>query len=249
MPQNAPIIFQFQGFDPNYCPPNYQQLANDFAAGLTGFLPGSYITILTGDTEPGAADRDKPWIRSDGRIWLYSAPGLGEWVSKHPLTPNVVIMGFFESEADIWSFDGGDGQNPTVTTPVDAVGAMWEKVAAFDGRMPIGPGTLSGSGTVIASGDTGGADRITQLAAQLPPHQHILPVYPEGTTAIRATYGSAPAPATGPNAASGSSTLSVYALSDGGPNTTTTTQTPMNTISPYVGVYFIRRTNRLWYTI
>lgn len=245
MPTNATILFQFGGFADGYCPVSYQQLGNDFAQALSGYLPGSYITVITGDTEPAAIDRDKPWIRSDGRWYQYSAPGLGAWVARNNLPPGAVMMYAATAEADIWAFDGGDGTNPTSAPPTASTGAMWEKVSQLDGKLPIGPGTLTVSGTVLAPGDTGGLDQVTITQAMLPDVD--LPVF------VR-------------NGLSSFSPANVYGhLSGGGSNNTTSVAngntsstvvadlggsgSPVNIMPPYYTIYFIRRTARLWYTI
>lgn len=246
MPTNAVIIFGFQGFPDGYCPPSMQQLGNDFAASLVGYLPGSYITVLTGDTEPGAADRDKPWFRSDGRWYAYSAPGLGEWVSRHPLPPGAVMMYAAASESDIWSFDGGDGTNPAVaaTAPTAASGAMWEKVSQLDGKVPIGPGTLAVSGTVVNSGDSGGVDQFTLTQGQLPDVDFNVEVSNGDPTRPPALRGYSPASGSDniTNGGAGYTGSNVVAKSGGN-------EDPINNMPPYYSIYFIRRTSRIWYTL
>lgn len=245
MPSNATILFQFGGFADGYCPSSYQQLGNDFAQALSGYLPGSYITVVTGDTEPAAIDRDKPWIRSDGRWYQYAAPGLGQWVSRNNLPPGAVIMYAAASEADIWAFDGGDGTNPSSSTPTAATGAMWEMVSELAAKVPIGPGTLAVSGTVLTTGSTGGVDQFTISQANLPNVD--LPVrVKDGISSLSPDQLYSYSAGGGSNnttfSATGHAGSSVVAALGG-------SGTPVNNMPPYYSIYFIRRTARIWYTI
>lgn len=229
MPQNAALGFSAPNFPAGYCPANWQQFANDFAAALSGYLPGAYSTINYGSTEPAATDRDKPWIRNDGRIYEFDLPGLGAWVSRHPLAPGSVMMYSATLESDIWSFDGGSGDKPSEVTPSGATGAMWEVVNAMRGRFPVCPGTLSPSGTVIANGATGGADQHTLTVAQMPAHAHSFSLGNSGAASVDI-----------PPYLTRTADLTNQTGSTGGDQ-------PHPTISPYLSIWIIRRTNRLWY--
>lgn len=244
MPTNATVLFQFGGFPDGYCPTSYQTLGNDFAAALTGYLPGSYITVITGDTEPAAIDRDKPWIRSDGRWYQYSAPGLGTWVARNNLPPGAVMMYAAASEADIWAFDGGDGTNPTAAPPTASTGAMWEMVSQLAGKIPIGPGTLPVSTTVLTSGSTGGVDQFTLSQTQLPDVDFQVQVR-DGDPLLSSNvigYGGGGGVNTTTYAGAGFSGSNTVAASGGNGD-------PINNMPPYFAIYFIRRTARIWYTI
>lgn len=244
MPTNAVIQFQFGGFPDGYCPTSYQNLGNDFAAALIGYLPGSFITVITGDTEPSAIDRDKPWIRPDGRWYQYSAPGLGTWVARNNLPPGSVMMYAAASESDIWAFDGGDGTNPTTNVPTASTGAMWEMVSQLAGKIPVGPGTLNPSGTVIVTGSTAGVDQVTLTQAQLPDVDFQV-VTRNGDSTLSANvigYGAGGGASSQVFAGAGFPSSNVVADSGGNGDA-------INTMPPYYCIYFIRRTSRIWYTI
>jgi len=92
-------------------------------------------------------------------------------LSPHPLANwagNGTIL-FTGQEADVATFDGGEAG---VVTPIS--GPMWEIVAELAGRVPVGPGTLAVSETVVGRADIGGVDEhnVVLTIDQLPAHAH-----------------------------------------------------------------------------
>lgn len=241
MASDAPISFAFAGLPAGYCFTTPQRFALDIAAGLSGYLPGQFTTIIDSDSEPAVADRDKLWHKTiagapSGHIFKFFD---GVWMARNLSEPaGDERRIFIGTENDIWSYDGGNGDNPTVTPPTDATGAMWEKDAVFDFRMPLGAGT-SPAGTIVLSGGTGGEETHLLTVAEIPAHQHSEFCADSSADAIggaganRRTFGLA---STTDGIDSNISTSSV----GGG--------TAHNNMPPFVGVFFIKRTARIFYT-
>lgn len=230
MPTDATITFIAGNLPAGACYASEQARLSAFAANLSGQLPGTFNSVVVGAATPGADDRDKPWLADDGRLWLFNLPGLGAWVSRHPMAVGAVML-YEGSEASIVTFDGGEAG---VATP--STGQMWEKVSQMDGRVPVGPGTLSPSGAPVAIGDTGGADRVALLINEIPPHNHALKCW-------GAAAGSTDRPQW---IANGTVERSFNTENSGGNPAGTAADTHQN-MPPYRGIWFIRRTARIWY--
>lgn len=239
---SAPVDFVPGSFPPNYCPATYQQLYNDMIALLTGSIPGNFTFVNYGPTTPDADDQDKPWIRTGAmgepdRTYNYFS---GSWAALNPTPAS-------GSERRLWTgpltgvggldtYDGGSVGAVTATS-----GPMWEEDTNFAGKVPVGVGTLSPSGTVLAVGDTGGVDQVTQTIAQLAAHSHGPDTVtdPTATSIVQNTSG-----ATGQGTSAGG-TFNINAPTTG----ITGASDPMNTMPPYRTVYFIKRTARIYYVI
>lgn len=253
MPANAPIVFNTTGAPAGYCPDSWNRLWLDFAASLYGYLPGNYSTIIISETEPAAGDRDKAWLKLDvgGNPVGWFKYANGAWIWPNQVEPNSIVRQIVEgSDADIWSLDGGDGTDPSSNAPTSTTGAMWEEDINYRGRMPLGAGTLSPSSTVVAVGDTGGVDQVTQTSAQMAVHAHdIRGIFLDVNTDTHGAGGIAETEA-GYTANAGrvfTSPAGIAIANNGGSGSPAATQ-PMNTISPYRGVKLIKRTARQFYT-
>lgn len=222
----------------DYCPPSLA-VAWPFLVGLmSAELTGANSTFNFGPTTPAPDDQDKPWFRTDGdgnpdRLYVFSD---GSWISKHPIAAGAVWM-FDGLEADIETYDGGEAGTVTATT-----GPMWEKYSAMNGRFPVGPGTIgTGTGAVnVGVGGTGGAHEHTLALDEIPKHSH---------------------PFTAASYVDGGNNTPVKIIGDDDwGNDTITVDTPaggqtdgttkaVNTLPPYSGIWFIRKTARTHYRI
>lgn len=123
----------------------------------------------TGSSTPAAADRDKPWARtnangSDDGIWTYYN---GYWVQKHPdFVGKIVFAPIGTALADIPTLDGGESAATT-----DIAGPFWEVVTELNAKSIIGPGTLA-SGTVITHDTTLGEEEHVLSVPEMPAHTH-----------------------------------------------------------------------------
>lgn len=248
---SIPVNITMGTFPANYCWTNPQTYADDLVALLTAIVPGSLNTFVMGNNTPQPSDQDKPWFRfnADGtpdKWYIY----VGQWISLHPIpASSTVVQIWFGSESAAWSYDGGDGNDPSITPPTDTTGAMWKVEHGFDFLIPMGAGT-SALGTVLAVNAQLGEEKHTLTTNEIPSHQHLL---------VNTDQGDPLAPGLNSNnsinhsAANGSSSLE-YELS--GSATTPTMGLSAATgggaahqnLPPVKGVYFIRRTARRFYT-
>lgn len=174
--QDALIQFSFAGLSANYCFTTPERFALDIAAGLQGYLPGSYSTIIRSATEPVATDRHLVWyqVNADGahtgRVFTYA---YGRWVMQNPRRNPSERVWFEGSEAAAWSYDGGDGTDPATNPPTATTGAMWMVDHNYDFRFPLAAGT-SAKPTTVSVGDTGGQEEVTLTPENMPSHIHSL---------------------------------------------------------------------------
>lgn len=212
-----------------YTNPTYD-LQNIIAPYLRARFSGSEIN--TGSSTPAAADRTKPWIRtnSDGTddgTWSFYA---GYWVQKHPMAVGAIIL-WEGALTDIDAFDGGETAAVT-----NISGPFWERATGFDARSPMGPGTLPISSTVVNVGDAFGEERHTQVIAEIGTHRHEYSTADSQQVLVRQTTGKV-----GDINQTGSLD---YAYSD--QMDTTGSSTPFNVVHPVRICCFLRRTARLY---
>lgn len=149
-----------------YCwPASPQQYLNDIMEISRALLPGGMAFYNYGDTVPAVDFQGYPWLRTTDMRW-YRYEGV--WLSPNPETSLDVRRLFVGAEADVWSYDGGDGSDPSVTAPTANSGAMWEVDHAYDDRLPFGA-----SATVPVATNAGSAS-ISLTEANLPEHTHKL---------------------------------------------------------------------------
>lgn len=199
---------------------------------LEGTLEGNVQSVNFSSTTPAAEDRDKPLLKTnaDGTpasaVWYSYASG--NWLGKHPLVPGIVVM-YEGSEASITALDGGEAATVTAST-----GPFWEKVTNMDAKFPIGPGTLPISGTVVAVGDTGGLEKVTLTASEMPAHTHNIRIGGADPT----SGGSVIESAQTPDVPQGQKSTESSGSGDAHQN-----------MPPYRAILFIRRTARLFYRL
>ncbi len=243
---NAVITFSFAGLPAGYCYTSPERFALDIAAGLQGYLPGSYSTIVRSETEPVATDRDKVWVQVNadgaftGKTFTYA---YGKWVMLNPRRNPAERVWFEGSESDAWSYDGGDGTDPTSNPPTATTGAMWEVDHNYDFRFPLGAGT-SPKPTTVSVGDTGGEEdheldvsefpASFQLQATLPGHRtNTETLGPQWLAPAGSAYASVTNPATEVGTFNFSNT-------GGGQGITN--------MPPYRAGYWLKPTNRQYFT-
>jgi len=160
------------------------------------------------------------------------------WLSPHPVPPNCpegrIWLG---TEQSLWAYDGGDGTNPAINAPTANTGAMWQVETLFQFRFPLGVGTntIGFDGNVpsaVALLEQGGDERVAPTADTMFPHTHAVTRdninVAGGGTAVLQPVGFTPANV--------EQTTSV-----GGGKTS-------QNMPPFVGVFFIKRTTRIYYT-
>lgn len=201
-----------------------------FAQYLSVTYPGDITGISVGATPP--TDTTKAWLKLDtlgrpDKLYYY----MGSWLAMNPLVPGFTMI-WTDALPDLNTFDGGDS-----TLPVGyANGPMWEVVSSLAQRLPLGVGTLPDTSTVVGVGDTGGSETHAITIPELPAHHHTVTSKPgldinNAATVPRTLFGT-------------SDPQEFNSTNDTGD---TGSGTAMSLMPPYVGVYFLRRTARLYY--
>lgn len=240
-----------------YCFVNFQRFAVDIITRTKARLR-SDIAALTwnfGPNTPSAEDRVFPWFNTnDGNAYFWSDL-YGVWVAKPrvPAGPNGLREIWTDpvdgTPAGLWTFDGGDGTDPTVAGNVTAVtGSFWTVDTVFAARGAIGAGTLADSGTLLTIGATVGHDEITLDKTQMPYHGHNMP---QGTPSDPAAdYVQVPVYQVGSDWRGNDTPILAFGnfKYEGGDPTSHVTQ-PFSTLNPDVVVSFVKRTARQWISL
>ena len=233
-----------------FCPSDYQGLLNAFSA-----LQFVNITAISTGFVASASpppDHTVAWLQLDSsgnpvRLYFFAQ---GAWLSQHPMSPGLTTL-WNQGLPNFATFDGGDSN--TTISPIS--GAMWQLMATtLDGKgtqvlqaqFPVGVGTFAASGAV-AVGGTGGEDKHLLAGTEGPPHAH-----GEEIAINRAVANGGSTDTTGnggfvgPIGLGGTELISRTALGD---PTNPTQAAPHNNLPPWYGVYFLQRTNRLFYVV
>ena len=217
----------------NCWPPDPQTLYNEMFA--KGYLSLNLSAPVISSSTPSTTDRDKVWFKIDGSgrpVGQFIFQG-GKWIWPHEVPAGGSMRQMWVgSAAALVTYDGG-----TAGTVSDASGPMWEIDTDFEGRSPMGVGTIPGktlSPTTIAVGDDLGTAEHTQVEGEVGAHVHEVQLDVQ-------------------NADGGSG---VTALSDNFSTNERQTDTelnqaqgdvtPMNILHPVRGVYMIKRSSRIY---
>jgi hypothetical protein len=253
-----------------FCPSDYQTILNAFSAlQYVSITPATGANgMIVSSSTPGPSDHDKPWLRLDSlgrpiRIYIFAN---GAWLSPHVLPPGFTMI-WNQALPDFTTFDGGDA-NPAPFSELS--GQMWQLMGTtLDGKgtqvmqaqFPVGIGQFIGTGTpaapagaTLSIGSVGGEDLHRLVQQELAPHYHnehiaVNMAVPNGGQIKPDGSGGFVGPI-----ANGGTEL-ITQVVGGDPSTITPPQTVPslalghNTLPPYYGVYFIQRTNRLFYVV
>ena len=231
MPNLTLITLTAPSLPANYCPASYQKLANDIIGGtqatFNSTIGNSFFNF--GPTYPAINNQIFPWLDQDGNWWIYDQ---SLWTRKNPVAAGGFDRRIFVgTTTDLLSYDGGDGTATATTT----TGPMWMVDTLFDARFPVGAGAFAASGAVAVLGTTTstsivGEDQHTLTVPEIPAHTHNF--FPLVTA--DANNG-------GANGVQYGTTANVATSSTGG-------GAAHNNLPPFYGVYFIKRTSRVYYT-
>ena len=230
MPNLTLITLTAPSLPANYCPASYQKLANDIIGGtqatFNSTIGNSFFNF--GPTYPAINNRIYPWLDENGQWWIYDQ---GFWLRKNPVTAAYERRIYVGTTTDLLSYDGGDG----TATATSTTGPMWEVDTEFEARFPVGVGAFVASGAVAVMGTATstsivGEDQHTLTVPEIPAHTHNF--FPLVTA--DANNG-------GANGVQYGTTANVATSSTGG-------GAAHNNLPPFYGVYFIKRTSRVYYT-
>lgn len=230
-----------------WCPSTYQELANTIIGGtqINYLIQTGTMFINYGPNTPIPENRIYPWINTtDGRTYTFQQ---GMWTAPNPRDADGEWIIWPGTENELWSYDGGDGTDPSSFTPTDTAGAMWEVVASMAGRMPIGVGAVPSDGTsprTLSIGNTGGEGRHSLAEDEMPPHTHDFTVIAQnsgGSNSGALTGGENNNPNDGQFDGTTEST--------GGDTQTPPVVVPHENLPPYYTVYFAKRTARKYYVL
>lgn len=209
-----------------------QQRLNAFAAVMSAVLNGQAFYNY-GDTKPAVENQGYPWLRTTDGQWYVFA---GVWRRPRPeieqnLGYRILYAG---TEASVPLIYGGTAVPVTPTA-----GPFWEIDHTFDGRSPMGPGTIVGANPakVLAIGEAYGEGAHTQTILEMPPHTH-----PPDPLLADAFLGHAIAPATR-NVGGGGDTVEMAATGSRGGGEA------MPVVHPCAGIWILKPTARLYFVI
>ena len=232
----------------NYCPAGYQQLASDIIGGTVAQFQSTIGNSFfnTGAGPISADNRIYPWLDNDGNWWIWST-NYGVWIRKNPEPASGDARRIYVGTTTaLKSYDGGDGTDWVLGTSGDASGAMWQVDTAMAARFPVGVGAFAASGNVTVQGTTtdagvSGEDKHVLLSPEIPKHTHSI----DNQYAEYAQRGSADYLAfTTLTTAEATGALRTTSSFGGDSSGNTTGH---NTLPPFYGVYFIKRTPRIYY--
>lgn len=204
-----------------------QSRLDAFAAHMVVTIPNSLTGVVVSTTPP--ADTSVVWMKVDQNakpVRLYKH--WGRWLSQHPLPPGFIML-WTDALPNLNTFDGGEAGDV-----FESAGPMWELVANSSARFPLGVGTLPSTASVAANA-TAGAETVILDKEQLPVHSHT--ITSEAGCDINQTSNRTLA---GTDGDAGEFQGSMSTGETGSGN-------PVNIMPPWFGVYFLRRTNRVFY--
>lgn len=200
---------------------------------MTSNLSGSLSTVNSGSSTPSAANRDKPWLRtnadgSDDGQWTFYK---GFWVQKHPIAQGFIMYApVGTAQAAIDALDGGETAAIT-----DITGPFWSIVTELSAKSPISPGTLP-SGTVINAGDSLGEEKHQLTQAELPSANTVFST-DDGQQVLAQVTSNAEATINRTGSLD-------YGFAD--PPSLGGSDTPHNTIHPVYALFAVQRTARIY---
>lgn len=230
----------------NYCFENWQRLAVDLFSRSKGTLGLTFgIGWNFGATTPTADQRAFPWLNTANGLAYEWSQQYGLWISPmNPADRELGIRKIWEPaagqvESDVWSLDGGDGTNPSVTAPSKVTGASWEVAHTMDGRAYLGIGVVPVTNNpviTVAAGDSGGEGQHQLVVDEMPAHSH----QPDDALATGFILDVS---------AGGAGTNVAGTLEKSGGMKATGGDKPHNNLAPYRAAYFIKPTARQFYVI
>lgn len=154
-----------------YCFTSWQQTLLDFANNMSAVLENGRSYYNYGDTAPAPEFQIYPWLNSNNMLWYKFS---GQWITPHPKRPGAHDWEEFTTENEIWSWEGGDGSDPSTSPPTTTAGAMWKLDVNYNGRSPMSPGVIANANPAktLSYGENFGEGAHLQLVEEVGPHPH-----------------------------------------------------------------------------
>lgn len=211
---------------PQPCYSNEQQRLNAYAEAMSAKLEGGLAFYNFGDSLPSAANRIYPWFRTTDSRWYFFS---GDWISRVAYSVHERRI-FVGTLSQLETYDGGDANAPS-----DRSGPMWQADSEFAAKFPVGVGSLPG-GTVIGELDSGGSETATLTTANLPGIQRLDPS--DTDPGLSDNFFN-------PNAYAVDVDIDAPWIR----KSIVGTSTPFSVVPPYIGVFFIKWTGRIFYKV
>lgn len=263
-----PVVIQWGNLPEGACFQDPESYKNLIFSLLSASVSGNFSGVVISPTLPDPSQQSNLWVKTDPYgnpigNFLFSS---GQWIWPHPIAPGTGYRMIWRgTEADLWSFDGGDGSDPIATPPTATTGAMWQIDTDFSFRFPLGMGNGNtatnpvaydgGPATTVLQGATGGEERHVLITDEEAIHRHFIANTDKDTPDANApnlsssNFVAERAHDTGSNGASGDPDLK-YSL-QGTATDCTVGQTSAagagkshQNMPPYLVVGFCRRTGR-----
>jgi len=241
-------------FPVGYCYPSSPQVLIEQAFELAhAEVENNATGVAVGPSEPGATF--KLWY-TNHRLYEWDA-GIGRRIALYwePTGNEDIKMLTEMTEAEIAAYD--TGATPALVAGAEQwTGPFWEIDHNYDARIPIGVGTLPLSTTAVTLGGTGGADQINIGILQLPKHRHELTMGPE--SGLSSYLPPSTLSENGTFKVNGAEQLRFYDLpsteigrtrENVNGSTDPDGVDPLNIMPPYRGLYVVKRTARIYYTL
>lgn len=231
MSTNLPII---PGTLPSDCYSTWQSLFEDMARNSYAYFAEGSLKYIISETAPGSEDLDKLWIQTTAngnpvRQWIFND---GSWRWPHPIpSGDKRLIPFYGSSSEVNTLDGG-----TAGTVSDTSGPFWEIFEPIQNKFPIG------AGDTYAVESTGGSTTSTLEESNLPIHNH--DVYYVANANGGGSFHQGEGNFTNSDSSLGNDRVQNMAQSD----TNRHLADPFNVLNPYYGVFFLKRTGRVYYT-
>lgn len=252
MPNQVVIPVDAGNLPLGFCPSTLQEQLNGFASvmSVTLALSSGATGIVVSSSKPAATN--VLWLQLDplGRpIRLYWF-GQGSWISLHPTVPGLISI-WVGTLPDFTTFDGGDANGLSATS-----GPMWEVVPDLQGKFPLGAGTLP-SGAVVNTGDIAGNDKQPAILdhshttgrqrSDTDDKTYLIEPSSASPTGLTGAIVDRSAPS-GAKLEAGLDTLTGVFTGTSNVNNLPSPNT-VTVMPPYLGINFIRRTQRLYYSV
>ena len=230
MPTNHSVVLQAGTVPPNACFTSVAEMYQLFISITSAYVNGNYSLYNFGESKPSVNDTDKPWIRTvngfPDKLYVYQN---GYWLSPHlvPTSGSERRM-WVGGLNDLKTYDGGADEDVS-----DYTGPFWEVDEELAAKFPVGVGEFP-SGVEVAVNGTGGVDEVTLTTDQIPDHTH--------DVKLGGLNASLDSDAGNEYGGDGLTEQTITSEGTGGGSAHTN-------LPPYYGVYFIKRTARVYYSI